>query len=85
MKAIDILNHVINAGYLPQCGTMEYDGTVTLRDWFGATNHKGEMRHGVYFYLYEEDYCDVFSRISEPDVMVETEEAGNVWLWRIEE
>ena len=85
MKALDILNHVIDAGYLPMCGTINYDGNVTLRDWFGAKSHKGEMRNGTYFYLYAEDYSDAFAHMPLPDVLVETEEAGNVWLWRIDE
>ena len=43
MKAIEILEEVIRQGYLPDCGTMNYDGTATLRDWFGAVSHKGEI------------------------------------------
>lgn len=85
MKAIDILKKVIHAGYLPDCGTMNYDGTVTLRDWFGAVRHKGEMERGEYFYLYAEDYADVLSCMPCADVMVETEVAGNVWLWKLED
>lgn len=85
MKALEILNNIINEGFLPDCGTMTYDGSVSLRDWFGAVNHKGEMRYGTYFYLYAEHYDYVLSKMPSADVFVETEEAGNVWLWRIEE
>lgn len=85
MKALEILNNIINEGMLPDCGTMSFDGTATLRDWFGAVSHKGEIQHGKYFYLYADDYADVMSKMPAADVMVETEEAGNVWLWRIEE
>lgn len=85
MKAIEILEAVINEGFLPQCGTMNYDGTATLRDWFGATNHKGEMKYGKYFYLYAEHYDYVLAHMPRADVYVETEDAGNVWLWRIDE
>lgn len=85
MKALEILNNIINEGMLPDCGTMTYDGSITLRDWFGAKSHKGEMRYGKYFYLYAEDPEDVLSKMPPADVFVETDEAGNVWLWRIEE
>lgn len=85
MKAIEILEEVIRQGYLPDCGTMNYDGTVTLRDWFGAVSHKGEIQYGKYFYLYADDYADVMSRMTPADVMVVTEVAGNVWLWKVED
>ena len=85
MKALDILNNIINAGYLPDCGTMNYDGSVSLRDWFGAKDHKGEMKHGTYFYLYAEEYTDALNKMPMADVFVETEDSGNVWLWKIED
>jgi hypothetical protein len=85
MKALEILKHVINAGYLPMCGLMTYDGTATLRDWFGAVRHKGTVTNGTYFYLYAEDYSDEFGTMPLPDALVETEDAGNVWLWLVEE
>jgi len=46
MKAIEILEEVIRQGYLPDCGTMDYDGTATLRDWFGAVSHKARFSMG---------------------------------------
>lgn len=84
MKALDILNALIYEGCIPQVGTMNYDGTATLRDWFGATNHKGTVTNGTYFYLYAEDFSEM-QKMPCPDVLVETEECGNVWLWRIDE
>ena len=85
MKALDILNNIIYEGFFPDCGTMTIDGTSTLRDWFGAVNHKGEVRRGTYFYLYAEDYGGVLRKMPPADVFVETEETGNVWLWIIDE
>ena len=84
MKALEILEAVITEGCLPQCGTMNYDGTATLRDWFRAVRHKGEMSHGTYFYVYADDYADVLGKMPGADVLVETEDTGNVWLWRID-
>lgn len=85
MKALEILNAVIYEGCMPQCGTMVNDGTFTLRDYFGAVNHKGTMTRGTYFYVYADDYADVLGKMPPADLMLETEDAGNVWLWLVDE
>ena len=83
MKALDILSKLINAGCVNNGGIMTYDGSITIRDWFGAVRHNGEVGYGTYFYLYAKDYEDVLPGMPVPDVYIETEEAGNVWLWLI--
>ena len=77
MDAIELLR-VLSADL------MTYDGSVSLRDWIGAVSHEGEMLYGIYFYSYLDDYNLDVSRMPAPDVKVHTEEAGDVWLWRIE-
>lgn len=77
MKAIELLRVL-------RPDLMTYDGSVSLRDWFGAVSHEGEMLHGTYFYTYLYDYDLDVSVMPAPDVKVHTEEAGDVWLWKVE-
>ena len=85
MKALDILTILLNDDWCPNCGIWENDGTLNLREQFGAVNHKGkELRKGKYFYLYAEDYGEFFPSIGPADLLVETDDAGNVWLWEME-
>lgn len=67
-------------------GLVEWTGDVTLRDYFGAVNHHGEMTKGIYFYVYPDssDSIIVFPN-DDPDVVLYTENAGNVFLWKVEE
>lgn len=85
MKALDILNQIINSGSLPDCGTLNLDGSVSLRDYFGAVRHKGEVKYGTYLYLYAEDYADILPSMPPADLCIETEASGNVWLWTIDD
>ena len=85
MKAIEIIKAMCyDSALAEQGGTLRWDGSFTLRDYFGAVSHKGEMEYGEYFYVYEQQY-DWLAQLPAADVVVATEEAGNVYLWKIEE
>ena len=77
MKAIELLR-VLSADL------MTYDGSVSLRDWFGAVIHEGTMEYGTYFYNYLDEYNLDPSVMPAPDVKVRTEWSGDVWLWKLE-
>ena len=87
MKAIELIHAMcFDPGLASGC-TWVYDGTVSLRDYFGAVRHDGEMEHAEYFYFYvPEDERELEGLgMPKPDVVVETEEAGNVLLWKLED
>lgn len=88
MKAIDLVHAMCYDPGLASGCTWVYDGNVSLRDYFGAVRHEGEMTLGEYFYFYVPEYereLEGLCRfIPKPDVVIETEDAGNVLLWRIE-
>lgn len=86
MKIKTILEAAIHEDLIPQSGFYENNGTCTLRDYFGAVGYSGaELQKGTYYYLYAQDYSDVFSKIEAPDIRIETEEAGPIWLWKIDD
>ena len=89
MKAIDLIHAMCYDPGLASGCTWVYDGSVSLRDYFGAVRHDGEMEKCEYFYFYvpegERDLGGFCRFIPKPDVVIETEEAGNVLLWKIEE
>lgn len=88
MKAIELVHAMCYDPGLASGCTMTYDGNVTLRDYFGAVRHEGTMEYGEYFYFYvpEGERCleGLCRFIPKPDVAIETEEAGNVLLWKLE-
>lgn len=88
MKAIEIIRAMIYDSELAEFGgLMLNDGSVTLRDYFGAVSHKGTMEYGNYFYVYLDQIRDSIVILPEqdPDVRIQTEDAGEVWLWKVEE
>ncbi len=93
MKSLDILKKVISLGYLPDCGVVEYrrdswgGESSFCRNFFGGKDHnpKEVLSEGEYFYLYAEDYVDVMPDMPAATMIVETEDSGNVWLWKIDE
>lgn len=85
MKAIELVKALVYDSALAENGGwVEWRRDITLRDYFGAVSHRGEMECGFYFYVYEDQY-DWLASLPAADVIVETEEAGNVWLWKVEE
>lgn len=90
MKAMNLIRCLVYDSTMAENGgTINYDGTCSLRDHFGAVQHTGEVLHGNYFYLYcdrvQQEYLYDGFNLYKPDVEIETEEAGMVCLWRIEE
>lgn len=87
MKAIDLVKAMCYDPSLASGCTWEYTGDVTLRDYFGAVRHEGELVHGLYFYFYVPEYDRDLEGIGmpKPDVVVETDGAGNVLLWKLED
>lgn len=86
MKAIELVRSMIHNGDLAAFGGLvQWTGDVTLRDYFGAVSHKGEMSCGEWFYVYLDD-CDWYLPLPkiDPDVILQTEDAGDVYLWKIE-
>ena len=88
MKAIDLIKVMCyDPGIASGC-TMEYseESSIGLKEYFGATGHEGEMSSGTYFYFYVEPGQKKLDGVGmpAPDVVVETADAGNVLLWRIE-
>lgn len=83
MKTIDLLNAMVYDSDLAEYGgILEWDRGITLRDYFGAVDHKGEMEVGPYYFIYDEQY--EWRTLPEPDVVVKTDLAGDVFLWKLE-
>lgn len=84
MKAIDLIKAMVYDSDLAENGgIVEWRRDVSLRDYFGAVSHRGEMEVATYFYVYDEQYD--FQSLPEPDVVVTTDCAGDVYLWKVEE
>ncbi len=91
MKPLDLVKILCQATGFG--GTFEYsrafDGeSAFLRNLFGAQSHhpQGVLKGGTYFYVYAEDYTDILPIDMPPaDMCIQTEEAGNVWVWKIED
>lgn len=82
MKAMDLVKAMVyDSDLAVNGGVVTWDRSVTLRDYFGAVSHRGEMECGEWFYVYGEQYD--FRSLPEPDVVITTEEAGEVYLWKI--
>ena len=86
MKSLELARAMIRDSALAEYGDVyrcEPDG-VSLRDFFGANRHEGELENGtLYFYFYCEDFR-VFSLLSEPDVKITDDNYNTIWLWKIE-
>lgn len=83
MKAMDLVRAMIYDSELAEYGGLvEWTGDVTLRDYFGAVSHKGDMTPGNWFYVYPDS--TVMPK-SDPDVILQTEDAGPVFLWKLED
>ena len=87
MKAIDLVHALCFDPGLASGGTMVYDGSVSLRDYFGAVRHDGEMEKAEYFYFYVEPGERRLDGIGMPvpDVVIETEYKDNILLWKLED
>lgn len=84
MKAIELIKAMVYDSALAENGGyVEWNRSITLRDYFGAVSHRGEMECGFWFYIYEDQYD--FQSLPEPDVVVTTDCAGDVYLWKVEE
>ena len=85
MKAIELVKAMVYDSALAEAGGLvHWDRSVTLRDYFGAVSHKGEMECGEWFYVYEDQY-DWLAGLPAADVVVTTETAGDVYLWKVTE
>ena len=87
MKAIELVRAMIyDSDLAEQGGLVEWTGDVTLRDYFGAVSHKGEMTPGNWFYVYPDSTIHIIVMPkSDPDVILQTEDAGPVFLWKLED
>lgn len=87
MKAIDLVHAMCYDPGLASGCTWVYDGSVSLRDYFGAVRHDGEMLHGEYFYFYVESGQTSLAGVGMPvpDVVIETEYKDNILLWKLED
>lgn len=65
-------------------GVIAWFGDISLRDYFGASTHVGEMSPGEWFYLYEDQFLGMVD-LPCADVVIDTEEAGRVYLWKLED
>lgn len=84
MKAIELIKAMVYDSDLAENGgIVEWRRDVSLRDYFGAVLHRGEMEVATYFYVYEDQY--EWLSLPEPDVVVTTEDAGDVYLWKVED
>lgn len=87
MKAIDLVNKMVyDSSIAEKGGIVEWRRDFTLRDYFGAKDHKGEMEVATYFYLYSDDEPLTINDLRDPDVVLETDYDGQViWLWKLED
>ena len=89
MKAIDLVRAMVYDSDLAEIGGLvDWDGDYqTLESYFRAVSHKGEMTNGVWFYVYMDQMRDAIVVLPEedPDVILKTEDAGGVLLWKVEE
>ena len=84
MKAIEIIQAMVYDSSLAENGGyVEWRRDITLRDYFGAVSHRGEMECGFWFYVYEDQY-DWLAQLPAADVVATTEDAGDVYLWKVE-
>ena len=84
MKAIDLVRAMVYDSSLAENGGLvSWNRTFTLRGYFAAVSHEGEMECGEYFYVYAEQagYVPRYA----PDVTIKTEDAGDIWLWKLED
>lgn len=87
MKAIELVRAMSYDSALAEYGGLvEWTGDVTLRDYFGAVSHKGEMTPGNWFYVYPDSTEEIIIMPTiDPDVILQTEDAGPVYLWKVED
>lgn len=83
MKAWDLIKAMVYDSDLAEFGgTVMWNAFFTLKDYFGEIRHDGQIEPGQWFYIYEENYS--WQTLPTPDVVVETEYAGMVYLWKID-
>lgn len=86
MKAIDLVKLMVYDSEIAEYGgTVDWNRDVSLRDYFGAKEHEGEMEAGTYFYLYSDQEPFTISNMPKPDVTLATDEDQVIWLWKLED
>lgn len=86
MKAIDLVKKMVYDSEIAEFGgTVYWDRSVSLRDYFGAKEHKGKMEVGTYFYLYSDQEPFTISDLPTPDVTLESDEDQKIYLWKLED
>lgn len=86
MKAIDLVKKMVYDSEIAEFGgTVDWDRSISLRDYFGAKEHKGEMEVGTYFYLYSDQEPFTISDLPTPDVTLESDEDQKIYLWKLED
>lgn len=87
MKAIELVKKMVYDSEIAECGgTVDWDRSFSLRDYFGAKEHKGEMEVGIYFYLYSDNEPFTIGNMPTPDVTLKTDfEDQYIYLWKLED
>lgn len=86
MKAIDLVKKMVYDSEIAEYGgTVDWDRSISLRDYFGANEHTGEMEVGIYFYLYSDQEPFTIGDMPNPDVTLGTDEGQVIWLWKLED
>lgn len=87
MKAIDLVKKMVYDSEIAEYGgTVDWDRSISLRDYFGAESHVGEMEVGTYFYLYSDQEPFTISDMPVADVILKTEyEDQYIYLWKLED
>ena len=86
MKAIDLVKKMVCDSEIAEYGgTVDWDRSISLRDYFGAEIHKGEMEVATYFYLYSDNEPFTIYSMPEPDVTLKTDYEQTIYLWKLED
>lgn len=86
MKAIDLVRKMVyDSEVAENGGLVDWDRGISLRDYFGAESHKGEMEVATYFYLYSDNEPFTIDSMPEPDVTIQTEYDQTIYLWKLED
>jgi hypothetical protein len=86
MKAINLVKLMVYDSEIAEYGgTVDWDRSISLRDYFGAESHVGEMEVGIYFYLYSDNEPFTISDMPVADVILKTDMDQYIYLWKLED
>ena len=87
MKAIELVHAMCYDPGLASGCTFTYDEHVSLKEYFGAVDYEGTIEYGEYFYFYVEEGQNDLQGVGmpKPDMVIKTDGAGNVLLWKLED